>query len=94
MRRAQLQASFSFAYGWMDGSPILLLSSSWEERAKRKNNTKNPQSTKENTLSELLQGVSFKLTPDEGEKGGGEKGAAGLRTVSFSIIGHQMRNWE
>jgi len=55
----------------MDGSPILLFSSSWEERAKRKNNTKNPQSTKGNTLSELLQGVSFKLTPDEGEKGGG-----------------------
>jgi hypothetical protein len=72
MRRAQLQASFSFAYGWMDGSPILLLSSSWEERAKRKNNTKNQSPKhKRNTLSELLQGVSFKLTPDEGEKGWG-----------------------
>jgi len=74
--RAQLQASFSLPMdGWM--ATQILLSSSWEERAKRKITQRIPKAQKKHP--ELLQkGVSFKLTPDEGREGaGGDRGRQG-----------------
>jgi hypothetical protein len=56
----------------MDGwQPNIIIVFFLGRKSQKENNTKNPQSTKENTLSELLQGVSFKLRHLMRERKGG-----------------------